>query len=210
MREFYEDLWRDMPDDLVPFAWELRRDFMLDRVSVGERVLDVGCGEGAFCGELAARGVEPVGVEVAEAAVMRARARHPGLRFELVDPDGRLPFEDGSFDVAWASEVIEHVADTARWLSEVRRVLRREGRLLVTTPYHGRLKDVLVALGRFEAHFDPLGDHLRFYSPRSLRATLEQFGFEEVRIRTAGGVPLVRETMLAQARRARATIRRGA
>jgi ubiquinone/menaquinone biosynthesis C-methylase UbiE len=54
--------------------------------------------------------------------------------------EGPLPFKDNSFDVVWASEVIEHVADTARWLSEVRRVLAPSGRLLVTTPSHGRLR----------------------------------------------------------------------
>jgi SAM-dependent methyltransferase len=166
-------------------------------------VLDVGCGEGAFCAELEAAGAHPVGVDVAERALARARAGHPGLRFELVDPHGRLPFEDADFDAVWASEVIEHVADTARWLSELRRVLRSGGRLLITTPYHGRLKTALVALTAFESQFDPLGDHLRFYTRRSLGSLLQAFGFEDVRIDAAGGVPLWRRMLLAQARRRR-------
>ena len=53
--------------------------------------------------------------------------RHPGLDFRLAPIDGPLPFEDNRFALVWASEVIEHVADTARWLSEVRRVLGPAG-----------------------------------------------------------------------------------
>ncbi|MFL5820514.1 MAG: class I SAM-dependent methyltransferase [Solirubrobacteraceae bacterium] len=203
MKEFYEDVWRELPSELPPYAFRRRLAFLLGRVAPGDRVLDVGCGEGAFCAELAAAGARPVGVEVAEHAVRRARARHPGLRFEAATPHGPLAFDDAQFDVIWTSEVIEHVADTARWLSELRRVLRPGGYLLVTTPYHGRFKAALVGLTAFESHFDPLGQHLRFYTRRSLRTLLEGFGFEDVRIATAGGPPLLRETLLAQARRTR-------
>jgi SAM-dependent methyltransferase len=203
VREFYEDVWSELPGDLPPYAFARRRAFLLAAVRPGERVLDVGCGEGAFCAELEAAGTHPVGVDIAERAVARARRRHPDLRFELVPPHGPLPLDDSEFDVVWASEVIEHVADTARWLSELRRVLRSGGRLLLTTPYHGRLKAGVLALARFESEFDPLGQHLRFYTRRSLRQLLEGFGFEDVGITAAGGLPLWRRMLLARARRSR-------
>ena len=203
VREFYEDVWGELPGDLTPYAFARRRAFLLAAVDRGDRVLDVGCGEGAFCAELEAAGAHPFGVDIAEQAVARARARHPHLRFEMVAPHGPLPFDDAEFDVVWASEVIEHVADTARWLSELRRVLRSGGRLLLTTPYHGRLKAATLALARFESQFDPLGQHLRFYTRRSLRELLQVFGFEDVDVATAGGPPLWRRTLLARARRRR-------
>jgi SAM-dependent methyltransferase len=137
-----------------------------------------------------------LGIDVAEAALERARARHPGLEFRVVPEHGPLPFDDGAFDLVWASEVIEHVADTARWLSEVRRVLAPGGRLLLTTPSHGRLRVVLGGIERFS---QPLGDHLHLYTRASLRALLEEFGFGEVRVRTAGGLPLLRRLLLASA-----------
>jgi ubiquinone/menaquinone biosynthesis C-methylase UbiE len=203
VREFYEDVWSELPGGLTPYAFARRRAFLLGAVRAGDRVLDVGCGEGAFCAQLEAAGAHPVGVDVAERALVRARERHPGLRFEPVGPRGRLPFADSEFDVVWASEVIEHVADTARWLSELRRVLRSGGRLLVTTPYHARVRTAVVALTALESHFDPLGQHLRFYSRRSLRSLLDGFGFEDIRISAAGGLPLWRRMLMAQARRKR-------
>jgi hypothetical protein len=56
-------------------------------------------------------------------------------------------------------------------------------------PYHGRVKGALIALTRFDAHFDPLGQHLRFYTRSSLTATLQRSGFEAVRVRPWGGAP---------------------
>jgi ubiquinone/menaquinone biosynthesis C-methylase UbiE len=203
MRRYYEDLWEALPERLgPPPLLERRRDLLLAHVAPGRRVLDLGCGEGAFAALIAGAGGEAVGADVAEAALARARARHPGPRYVLVAPHGPLPFPDAHFDAVWASEVIEHVADTARWLSEVRRVLRARGALLVTTPYHGRVKGALAALAGFDRAFDPRADHLRFYTRRSLRELLEDFGFEAVEIATAGGPPLLRETILASARRA--------
>ena len=112
---------------------------------------------------------------------------------------------DGAFDVVWAGEVIEHVADTAAWMSEVRRVLRSGGTLLLSTPDHGPLARFALGLsGRaFDRHFDPRGDHLRFYTRRTLATLLADFRFEAVRLEGLGGPPGARRTLLASARRAR-------
>jgi ubiquinone/menaquinone biosynthesis C-methylase UbiE len=196
VRDYYEELWERLPDDLEPPDLALRRSFALSEISSGDRVLDLGCGAGDLTGDLAPPAADVVGVDVAEAALRRARARHPGITFLRAEVDGELPLEDNAFDVVWSSEVIEHVADTARWLSEVRRVLRPGGRLLLTTPSHGRLK---LALGGLERYSEPLGDHLHLYTARSLRGLLTEFAFDQVEVRFAGGWPLWRRLLLARA-----------
>jgi SAM-dependent methyltransferase len=201
VRAHYEQLWRDAPDDPEPWQWERRRALLLAAVRPGERVLDLGCGAGRFVAALRDAGAEPVGVELAEAALERARRNAPGTDLRLVEPDGSLPLDHRSVDLVWCSEVLEHVADTDHLLLEVLRVLRPGGRLLATVPFHGRLKAALIALTRFESHFDPTGDHLRFYTRRSLAATLRQAGFEAVRVRPWGGPPLLRTGLTAEARR---------
>ena len=183
MRAFYESFWADAPDDPEPWAWERRRALLLGSVRPGERVLDLGCGAGRFVAALAAAGADPVGVEVAEAALERARRVAPGADLRLVEPDGSLPLEHRSVDVVWCSEVLEHVADLGQVLLEVRRVLRPGGRLVATVPFHGRLQGAAIALTRFEAHFDPLGQHLRFFTRRSFAATLSLAGFVDVDVR---------------------------
>jgi SAM-dependent methyltransferase len=196
LKEYYEELWERLPRELTPPQLELRRKLLVGELSPGDRVLDLGCGDGTFTALAAAEGVGAVGAEVAEAALARARAAHPSLDFRLVPFDGPLPFADGRFTLVWASEVIEHVADTARWLSEVRRVLVPAGRLLVTTPAHGRLR---LLIGGIERHSPPLGDHLHLYSKASLGRLLGEFGFGELEVRAAAGPPLLRQMLLARA-----------
>ncbi|HET7051720.1 MAG TPA: class I SAM-dependent methyltransferase, partial [Solirubrobacteraceae bacterium] len=181
MRDYYEELWQRLPDQLIPPDLELRLAHLRAGVRAGDRVLDLGCGDGLFTAELARVGAAATGVEIAEAALRRARAGHPDLDFRLAPIDGPLPFDDVSFDVVWTSEVIEHVADTARWLSEVRRVLVPRGQLLLTTPSHGRLR---IALTGIEGFSDPLGDHLHLYTRASLTALLDEFGFDEISVRS--------------------------
>jgi SAM-dependent methyltransferase len=198
MKDYYEELWERLPAELTPPDWELRRDFLLAGIRPGDRVLDLGCGAGEFTAEIARAGATAVGVDVAETALARARSGHPGLDLRLAPIDGPLPLEDSELDVVFSSEVIEHVADTAHWLSEVRRVLSPGGRLLITTPSHGRLR---VALGGVERYSEPLGDHLHLYTRRSLREVLDELGFTVDSVRTAAGPPLLRRLLLARAHR---------
>lgn len=197
MQEYYEELWRRLPED--PAAPELaaRRRFLLPEVRPGERALDLGCGEGSFTAELLRAGARVVGADIAQAALDRARAHHPELELRKLKLDGPLPFADNEFSLVWASEVIEHVADTARWLSEVRRVLAPQGRLLLTTPAHGRLRLLVGGIARYS---EPLGDHLHLYAAGSLRRLLSDFGFAVTRIATIGP-PLMRRTLLVRAQR---------
>lgn len=230
--DYYEEVWQSVPVGAQPPGLQLRRVFLLERLqalaglrprSTGAgapaaaagvppgagagplRVLDVGCGEGQLTAAIAEAGYEVLGVDVAEEPLRRARSQHHDLELRRVAPDADWPLADAGFDAVWAGETIEHVADTARWLSELRRVLRSGGGLILTTPAHGPLTRLALALSarRFEQHFDPRADHLRFYTRRSLTALLEDFGFERVEVREAGGLPGARRTLLVSALRSR-------
>lgn len=198
MRDYYEELWERLPAGSEPADLGLRVRFLRAEAGPTDRVLDLGCGDGTLTAELARITAQVIGAEVAEAAINRAAQRHPDLRYALIGIDRPLPFADNEFDLVWSSEVIEHVADTARWLSEVRRVLVPGGRLALTTPSHGRLR---LALGGIERYSEPLGDHLHLYTRRSLTEVLEEFGFDPLRVRVAGGPPLMRRLLLAHAER---------
>src|SRR5829696_2028157 len=99
MKAFYEDVWAELPEDPKPWAWERRRALLLAEAKPGERVLDLGCGAGRFIAALQDAGADPVGVEIAEAALERARRNVPGAELRALEPDDAIPLEDGSVDL---------------------------------------------------------------------------------------------------------------
>jgi SAM-dependent methyltransferase len=121
----YEECWTDT----VLFV-----EALLDAASVraGSRLLDVACGPGFVSEAAAARGAQPVGVDVATAMVERARLRCPDLTFVVGDAL-RLPFADASFDAVTMNFGILHVSQPERALAEAHRVLVPDGRLAFTS-----------------------------------------------------------------------------
>jgi 2-polyprenyl-3-methyl-5-hydroxy-6-metoxy-1,4-benzoquinol methylase len=204
---YWEELWRAVPEGIEPPGMRLRLAFALERLRAAgaKSVLDVGCGAGEITAALARAGFDVVGVDIAEEALRRARVRTPELDLRRAEVGGEWPLADASYDAVWAGETIEHVTDTAAWLSEVRRVLRSGGVLLLSTPAHERLTLLGLALSarRFEERFDPRADHVRFYTRRTLARLLADFGFERIEVRGAGGLPGARRTLLASAVRRR-------
>ena len=135
------------PSDYV--KWEyFSRQRLLARGIVGSRqmlrmrVLDIGCGHGALSLTLAeSAGCDVVAMDVLESRVRSVKARKAtrdpdaAARVRIVRADAEsLPFRDESFDAVAATEVLEHLDEPGRMLSEARRVLRPAGRFFMTTP----------------------------------------------------------------------------
>ena len=109
------------------------------RPVAGGRYLDVGCGTGADANALAVRhGVDVVGVDASETMVEEARRR--GLPEAVVADAASLPFEDASFDGAWADRVFQHLADPEPALAELVRVTRPGGRIVVADPDYDEIR----------------------------------------------------------------------
>ena len=192
--ELIDAIWAAVPPGAEPARVALRRDWLLDHVHPGARILDLGCGEGGFTAALREHGAHPLGVDVAAEPIRRARRHWPGVDFRCVALEAPLALDDGSFDVVWAGEVIEHVVDVQGFLSEVRRVLPSGGSLLLTTP---DVAAQLAAQPPLEELLDPRSDHLRFFTTASLREVVEAAGFGEI------GIHAEHETLFLHATRSR-------
>jgi SAM-dependent methyltransferase len=138
----------------------------------GRRVLDVGCRYGALT-RAYLKGNHVVGIDVDRLAL--DDAARLGIETQWVDAEEGLPFEDGSFDVVVAGELLEHVRDPATLVREARRVLRPGGTFVGSVPNGFRLKNRLRFLAGRKPENDPT--HLHLFSPDDLRALLA--GFEE-------------------------------
>lgn len=141
------------------------------------RVLDFGCGTGAASSLIAEAGHHVVGVDVSESGLRLAERNVLGATFELIHSESELPFPDGSFDVCFATEVIEHLLDVRGFIREVPRILAHDGRFVITTPYHRWIKNLIIITRNFDRHFDPTWGHIRFFSRSSLNGCLADGGF---------------------------------
>lgn len=189
---------------LESHAYLVRPVAKLLREAGARRVLDLGCGNGAFSASLAAHGFEMSGLDHSASGIAVAQRSFPAIAFGRHDLAEPLPAEfAGRFDAVVAVEVIEHLLLPRRLIAAAVRALRPGGRLVITTPYHGYVKNLALALcGRFDEHWHPLRDygHIKFFSRRTLLALLGEFGLRRVELRTAGRIPLLAKSMIAAAR----------
>lgn len=147
----------------------------------GDRLLDVGCGDGALMLDAAILGWRAEGCEVSEAAC--ARARRHGFRCYGGDWALQLPRE--TFDFILLSHVLEHLEDPASVLATLRQALRSDGTLLVAVPNSDG------ALGRVfgdALQANPAPEHLWHFDSASLRGLLERAGFTVVSTRRQSAI----------------------
>lgn len=150
---------REPSERLVSFA----------REHAGESVVDLGCGYGGYARRLQEEGHRVVGVDLDTALLAEARAQ--GV--EAIEADVQeTPFPDGHFDTALLFEVLEHLPEPERALTEALRIARRN--VLVTVPNVGE-HDHLAAHGLAYWHL-VVTDHVNFFTAEGLRALADRCG----------------------------------
>jgi 2-polyprenyl-3-methyl-5-hydroxy-6-metoxy-1,4-benzoquinol methylase len=177
----------------------------LKLTSPPRRLFELGCGSGATAGQLAALGFEVTAVDVSQSGVALARAAYPACRFEVASAYDPLSVSFGTFDVVVSLEVIEHLYAPRAFAATLRDLLNPGGIAIISTPYHGYLKNLaLAATGRLDAHFTALWDHghIKFWSRRSLCALFAEVGLEETWFMRVGRISILAKSMICVFRRA--------
>jgi SAM-dependent methyltransferase len=150
----------------------------------GAEHLDIGCGPGTFIGTLDPT-IRSTGVDIASTQVCYATGTYGAAhrRFQRIEA-GTLPFAAGSFDAITCVELVEHLSREAgqELCREARRVLRRDGTFVVTTPDYGGLWPLL------EKAVNRLGDvsyeeqHVTHYTRERLASLLRDSGYARVEV----------------------------
>lgn len=148
----------------------------------GERILDLGCGDGQLTQRIAATGARMVGVDASPDMLAAARARGVDAR------EGRaesLPFADQSFDAVFSNAALHWVRDQDAMMSQVRRVLKPGGRFVAEMGGHGNIAALRVAFTAvLERHGfgDRKCDENYYPTPEAYTRKLENHGFKVERI----------------------------
>lgn len=159
-------------------------DFDRLRLSDGERILDLGCGEGRHAiSAYMVNNLDAVGVDLSEEDLQTTRERFG----EFAEPDDsdkslvisvanaeQLPFEDESFDKVICSEVLEHIHAYREVISEIYRVLKTGGLAAISVP---RLFPEWVCWQLSDAYHEVEGGHIRIFRADQLRDDVESRGF---------------------------------
>jgi 2-polyprenyl-3-methyl-5-hydroxy-6-metoxy-1,4-benzoquinol methylase len=199
-------------DDEASCAHEYLLSFVLIRlgeISQGKsiKVLDLGCGNGYVASRIAGQGHSVTGVDVSSDGIEIARASFPGISYHLcsVYDDDLLDKIGGQVDCVVSLEVVEHLFYPKKLFEQSYRLLVTEGALIESTPYHGYLKNLALALtNRWDGHFsvDWDGGHIKFFSKKTLAQMASNAGFVNLRFFPVGRFPGLWKSMIMVAQKA--------
>ena len=176
-----------MPEDMRHFRMSLEKRRL--HVIAGlvpsdgtERILDAGCGSGWLSEMLSAQGrsihAVDLGLDSIKSASSRIkRIQASGFRKDIYFAQGdvyRLPYGDGCFDAAVASEIIEHIEKPDEAFHEFGRVIRKDGTLIVSTPYRENIKQTLCIHCNNKT---PVNAHLHSFDEAKMGTLLNEAGF---------------------------------
>lgn len=164
------------------------------------RILDVGCGNGSLTHVIAQQGYEVVGMEESPSGIEIARQNFHNCQFiqgSIYSPPETIL--NNSFDVVIAIEVIEHLYYPRELPRLAKHCLKPNGYLIVSTPYHGYLKNLALALlGAMDKHYTALwdGGHVKFFSVNTLSQLLIAEGYTDLKFKFTGRLPYLWKSML--------------
>lgn len=171
------------------------------RAAEARTLLDVCCGDGRFSQSLSEAGFSVYGCDISKSGIAIAQKQGPE-RFRVASAYDDLTslFPDRRhFDAVVVVEAIEHLYAPRDLLRRAHEALVPGGRLILTTPYHGYIKNLaLAASGKMDAHFCAKwdGGHIKFWSRRTLSELLREQGFESITFEGAGRVPFLWNSMV--------------
>ncbi len=193
-KEFYENAFK--LSDKCPFGegvaqelhWEKRVAFAREFIKGGDRVLDIGCGDGTVTRKIGDLADRVVGIDLSEECIRRAVGQnsHPRIEYVCSSLEAYVPADD--FDAILMYEVIEHVYDPQAVLVKANRWLRNGGRIVLSTPNFSslvrrikRLFNPLVQSLGYKGADELAAEHICEYTFSELINLLRGAGFEIIR-----------------------------
>ncbi|MDI6737835.1 MAG: class I SAM-dependent methyltransferase [Nanoarchaeota archaeon] len=184
-KEFNSKRYKEKFDAKTDWETELRIKLSLELIGKNKKVLDIGCYEGYVSERIKQLGNKVFGIEISKDAVNLCKKR--GIKCFEQDIEKKFPFSVNTFDVVFAGEIIEHVFDTDGLLQEIKRVLKPNGFIVLSTPNLAALTrrlrllfgiNPLIEIGLISPDGkEKSAGHIRYFTIKSLEELLNRNGF---------------------------------
>ncbi len=177
-QELYDDGWRKELAAGKEQRGNLRTnlEFLTETnlLKPNDRILEIGCGIGSVVFELSGQGYDITGTDISGEAITYGLKKYGDIKLQ-VQPAEDLQFEDETFDIVLSFDLFEHIARVDRHISEVYRVLRKDGYYLFQTPnkYSSAIFESL-----YHKSLKWRRTHPSLHTPGQLRQRLSRHGFE--------------------------------
>jgi len=165
------------------------------------KILDIGCGNGSLAGELSKLGHTVTALDVSEDGIAIAQTAYPQVKFAVAsvyDDDFRETVGN-DFDYVISLEVIEHLYWPKKLIERCHDVLKKDGHLIVSAPYHGFLKNLALSVfNGWDRHFTVNwdGGHIKFFSRATLTDLLLEKSFRDITFEGVGRIPGLWKSMI--------------
>ncbi len=172
-----------------------------------KRVVDIGSGNGSLCGALKKEGYDVVGIEYDANGYKISSKAYPDIHFYNlgVEANASIVLEsEDKFDAVISTEVIEHLYSPHLLPIFSKSILKTNGLLIISTPYHGYLKNLALSLlDYWDFHHSPLwhGGHIKFWSKKTLAKLFFENGFELIQFYGVGRLPFLWKSMVVVAKK---------
>ena len=187
------------------FSYQLNDLIGLIDKSKNRYILDLGCGNGYLVNHLITLGYNAYGTDASEKGIAIAQRTNSDRFFVQDLSSDALPpqLQAIPFDTIISTEVIEHLYNPQAFIDFCKQQLKPGGELIITTPYHGYLKNLTLSIfNRWDSHMDPLwlGGHIKLWSRKTLTKVLTNSGFTVTQFRGCGRFPYFWMSMIIKAR----------
>jgi 2-polyprenyl-3-methyl-5-hydroxy-6-metoxy-1,4-benzoquinol methylase len=162
-------------------------------------IFELGCGNGATANQLSLLGYKVTGVDPSIEGIQIAKESFGCCHFAVGSAYDDLAAQYGTFDVVVSLEVIEHVFYPRQYAATIAKLLRPRGCAIISTPYHGYLKNLVLTLtNKWDSHMDPLWDlgHIKLWSRSKLSQLFEEVDLHETSFHRVGRIPQFAKSMV--------------
>lgn len=181
------------------YLWGTVEAILGRNLESGSRVFDLGCGNGTLARRLQSLGYEVSGVDPSEEGIARAKRVDPATALEVGSAYDPLSKKFGTFPAVVSLEVVEHVYYPRLYAKCVYDLLEPGGVAIISTPYHGYLKNLALALSdKMDGHFTALWDHghIKFWSINTLTKLFREQEMNCESVHRVGRIPVLAKSMI--------------